>query len=297
MTQIIKSFSEIAPRYRAVFCDLWGCVHNGIAPFPAAVAALQAFRATGGKVVLVSNAPRPKASVIKQLERLGVPDDAWDDIATSGDSAQFAMITGAVGRKIYHIGPMSKDKPFFTDFAEDISGIVEKEEPISIVPLDQAEGIVVTGPNNEDTETPEDYRATFLYAKTKGLKLLSANPDIIVDVGHRRIYCAGALAKLYDEMGGQSLSFGKPHPPVYDLARRRLNALGSPVSDEDILCIGDGIDTDILGANLEALDSLFLTEGLAAGQFGPADNLDQAALEAWLAQVQRNPTYTIGMLG
>jgi ribonucleotide monophosphatase NagD (HAD superfamily) len=119
----------------------------------------------------------------------------------------------------------------------------------------------------------------------------------VVDVGHRRIYCAGALAKLYDEMGGQSLSFGKPHPPVYDLARRRLNALGAPVADDDILCIGDGIDTDILGANLEGLDCLFLTEGLAAGQFGPADNLDPDKLQTWLDAQQRNPTYTMAMLG
>lgn len=296
MTRIISSFSEISTRYRAVFCDLWGCVHNGIAPFPAAVAALQAFRASGGKVVLVSNAPRPKASVINQLTRLGVPQDAWDEIATSGDSAQFAMITGAVGRKLYHIGPMAKDKPFFTEFAEDVAGIAASEEPFSLVPLEEAEGIVVTGPNEEDTETPDDYRATFLYAKTKGLKLLSANPDIVVDMGERRIFCAGALAKLYEEMGGQSLSFGKPFPPVYDLARRRLNALGSPVADDDILCIGDGIDTDILGANLEGLDSLFLTEGLAAGQFGPADALDQAKLQTWLNDLQRNPTYTMPML-
>tara|TARA_R110002124_G_scaffold229485_1_gene394672 strand:+ start:269 stop:1162 length:894 start_codon:yes stop_codon:yes gene_type:complete len=297
MTRIISHLAEIAPRYRAIFCDLWGCVHNGIAPFPAAVAALQAFRAEGGKVVLVSNAPRPKSSVIKQLNRLGVPHDAWDEIATSGDCAQYAMITGAVGRRLYHIGPMSKDKPFFTEFADDIAGIVASEEPFSLVPLEDAEGIIVTGLNDEDTETPDDYRATFLYAKTKGLKLLSANPDLVVDVGERRIYCAGALAKLYDEMGGESLSFGKPFPPVYDLARRRLNALGSSVADDDILCIGDGIDTDILGAGLEGLDSLFLTEGLAAGQFGAADNPDADKLTAWLLQSQRNPTYAMGMLG
>jgi len=297
MTQIISRFYEIAPRYRAVFCDLWGCVHNGIAPFPAAVTALQAFRANGGKVVLVSNAPRPKASVVNQLDRLGVPRDAWDEIATSGDSAQFAMITGAAGRKLYHIGPMSKDKPFFTDFAEDIAEIVAKEDPFSLVPLEDAEGIIVTGPNDEDTETPDDYRATLLYAKTKGLKLLSANPDLVVDVGDRRIFCAGAIAKLYEEMGGESLSFGKPFPPVYDLARRRLNALGHAVTDEDILCIGDGIDTDIQGANLEGLDSLFLTEGLAAGQFGASDALDADKLSAWLKARQRNPTYAMGMLG
>ncbi|MFT7057816.1 MAG: HAD superfamily hydrolase (TIGR01459 family) [Pseudorhodobacter sp.] len=295
MTQIIPRFAEIAPRYRAVFCDLWGCVHNGIAPFPDAIAALQAFRAQGGIVVLVSNAPRPKASVIEQLDRIGVPRDVYDEVTTSGDSAQYGMITGAVGRKLYHIGPMDKDKAFFTEFADDIADIVAKEEPITLVPLDEAEGIICTGPDEED-ETPEAYRAKFLYAKTMGLKFLSANPDIVVDYGHKRIFCAGALAQLYEEMGGESLSFGKPHPPIYDLARRRLSAFAGPIADDDILCIGDGIDTDIQGAMLEGLDSLFLTEGLTAGQFGNADTIDPAKLEPWLQDRLRNPTYSMGLL-
>jgi HAD superfamily hydrolase (TIGR01459 family) len=296
MTQIITHFSEIMPRYRAIFCDLWGCLHNGVAPFPAAVAALQAYRAQGGTVVLVTNAPRPKTSVAAQLDRLGVPRDCYDEIATSGDSAQYAMITGAVGRRVYHIGPMEKDRAFFTEFAADLADTVKREAPIEIVPLDQAEGIVCTGPNDDLTETPEDYRATFLLAKTKGLKLLCANPDLVVDLGDKRIYCAGALAQLYDEMGGQSLYFGKPHPPIYDLARRRLLALKGPIADDDILCVGDGIDTDIQGGTQEGLDTLFITEGLAAGQFGDPMALDKALLSPWLAERMRNPTYAIGHL-
>lgn len=297
MTQIIPALGDVAHRYRALFCDLWGCLHNGIAPFPAAVAALQAFRAGGGRVILVTNAPRPKPSVIKQLERMGLPRDTWDDIATSGDAAQYALLAGAVGRRVHHIGPMEKDKAFFTDFADDLTDMAAAHAGFDFVPLDQAEGIVCTGPNDEDTDTPETYRPLFLEAKTRGLKMLCANPDLVVDYGHKRIYCAGALAALYDQMGGASLYFGKPHPPIYDLARRRLAAVDHTIQDADILCVGDGIGTDVQGGIAEGLDSLFVTGGLAADQFGPdTDHPVPAMLTDWLARDGRHPTLAIGHL-
>ncbi|MDN5788569.1 TIGR01459 family HAD-type hydrolase [Pseudorhodobacter sp.] len=296
MTHVIQSFTEIAPRYRALFCDLWGCVHNGHTPFPEAVAALQAFRAQGGKVVLVSNAPRPKPSVIKQLDRIGVPHDAYDEVVTSGDATQYAMFSGSAGHKLHHIGTMPKDEPFFTEFSDPVIAELAQKNPITRVPMAEAEGIICTGPEDEINGQPEDYRAAFLLAKTNGLTMLCANPDIVVDYGEKRIFCAGALAALYEEMGGKVLYFGKPHPPIYDLARRRLAAMAGPVADEDILCVGDGINTDVLGAMLENLDSLFLTEGLNARQFGPADDLHEVGLNEWLAQEQRNPTYTMGFL-
>jgi HAD superfamily hydrolase (TIGR01459 family) len=296
MPDIIDTFAEISFRYRALFCDLWGCVHDGQAPFPTAVAALQAFRAKGGVVILVSNAPRPKPSVVEQLDRIGVPRDAYDDVVTSGDATQYAYFSGAVGRKVHHIGPMPKDIAFFTEFADPMLADLAATNPVEIVPLAEAEGIICTGPNEEFDETPDDYRAAFLLAKTKGLKFLCANPDIVVDLGDKRIYCAGALAQLYTEMGGTSLYFGKPHPPIYDLARRRLSDLIGQTSSDDILCVGDGIDTDVLGAMQEGLDSLFLTEGLAAGLFGPHDALDADALDAWLEGGARNPTYVMGLL-
>ena len=296
MPQIITSFAEIAPRYRALFCDLWGCVHNGHHPFPGAVSALQAFRATGGVVVLVSNSPRPEPAVLEQLDRIGVPRDAYDDVVTSGDATQYAFVTGAVGRKVHHIGPMPKDEPFFTESADPALAKLAAKNPIEIVPLDQAEGILCTGPNSEYDDTPADYRAEFLLAKTKGLTMLCANPDVIVDYGDKRIYCAGALAQLYEEMGGKALYFGKPHPPIYDLARRRLADLAGDIADDAILCVGDGIDTDVLGAMQEGLDSLFLTEGLTAGQFGHADALDHGKVHDWLTTGARNPTYVMSLL-
>lgn len=291
MTRIVQSLSEISAPYDALFCDLWGCLHNGVAPFPQAVAALQQFRAQGGKVLLLTNAPRPSSFVIATLDRMGVPRDAWDAVVSSGDAAQDAMFAGAVGRKVWHLGP-EKDAGFFTEVPPEWAG----QPGVERVGFDQAEGIVCTGPFDEMTEVPEDYRARFLLAKTRDLPMLCANPDIVVDMGETRIYCAGALAALYEEMGGRAMYFGKPHPPIYDLARRRLSALGG-VDDGRILAVGDGINTDVAGATGEGIDVLFVTGGLAADQFG-ADhaNPDPELLATWLAARQQDPLFTIGTL-
>jgi HAD superfamily hydrolase (TIGR01459 family) len=294
MTEIIRSLADLSGRYDAVFCDLWGCLHNGKAAYPAAVSALQAFRKARGKVVLMTNAPRPKSSIVKQLDGLGVPRDAWDIVVTSGDAAQMGMLSGAVGRKVHHIGA-PKDEAFFTDFADDLRDYALTQPAIHRVALDQAEGIVCTGLFDDLTETPDDYRAALLMGKTLGLPMLCANPDIIVDLGDKRLYCAGALAQVYEQMGGTALYFGKPHPPIYDLARRRLAEAGVP--DGQILCIGDGIGTDIQGGIGEGLDTLFITGGLEADRFGPdVEAPDQALLDAWLSTTQLSPTFAMGRL-
>ena len=289
MTAIILALSEVADRYDAVFCDLWGCLHNGKAAFPAAVAALQGFRAQGGKVVLLTNAPRPNGAVAAQLDAMGVARGAWDLVVTSGDAAQYAMLAGAVGRRVYFIGA-GKDEAFFSDLPLDATGTVER------VALNHAEGVVCTGLRADLTETPEDYRLELLQAKQRDLPFLCANPDVIVDFGDKRLYCAGALAQGYEAMGGHALYFGKPHPPIYDLARRRLAALGGR-DDPRILCIGDGVTTDIRGGVAEDLDTLFVTGGIAAAEFGAeADHPDQGLLDQWLAGQQLSVTYAIGKL-
>lgn len=289
MPQIIQSLSDISHNYDALFVDLWGCVHDGIKAYPAAVKALQDFRAAGGKVVLVTNSPRARSGVEKQLVAFGVPEDAWDTIATSGDSARFAMFNGAVGRKVYFIGE-PRDHRFFDPLA-----LADNPVQIEQVPLSEAEGIVCTGPFDPLAD-PDVNRADFLFAKTKGLKFLCANPDIVVDRGETREWCAGALAQLYTEMGGESLYFGKPHPPIYDLARRRLAELSVDVPDTRILAIGDGILTDIKGAVGENIDSLFITGGLAAQETKTTDQPDAEALEAFFAKEFMSPTYSIGFL-
>jgi len=288
MTQIINALSEISDNYDALFVDLWGCVHNGIRAFDAANAALAAYRRRGGKVVLVTNSPRPRASVERQVDRFGVDREAWDCIASSGDSARSAMFQGAVGQNVYFIGTEGE-----LSFFEPLHLL---DNPIDIhrVDLEQAEGIVCTG--LYAGETPQDYRAPLLYAKQKGMKLLCANPDIVVDRGETREWCAGAIAQDYADMGGTSLYFGKPHPPIYDLARRRLAALGVDIADDRILAIGDGITTDIQGAMGEGIDSLFITGGLAAQETRTQDQPDADALADYLAKSGYDPKYSIGFL-
>ncbi|KIT17513.1 TIGR01459 family HAD-type hydrolase [Jannaschia aquimarina] len=290
MTRIIGALSDVSDAYDAMFVDLWGCVHDGVRPLPGAVEALQAYRRQGGKVILVTNAPRPRKSVAEQLDQIGVASDAWDDIATSGDSARVAMFTGAVGARVFHIG-QPHDAPFF-----EAPKVVEDPVAVERVPLDQAEGIACTGPF-DPTADPSVLRPQLLAAKTRRLPLLCANPDIVVDRGGVREWCAGAIAELYTQMGGTSLYFGKPHPPIYDLARRRLSRIAD-VSDGRILCVGDGIATDVAGAMGEDLDILFLSGGLGAEPTGtaPDGDPDPEKLAAFLEAEQSNPTFVIGTL-
>ena len=289
MTQIVNALSDITAQYDALFVDLWGCVHNGVRAFDAANKALIEYRAGGGIVVLVTNSPRPRAQVEQQLADFGVARDAWDSIASSGDSARSALFLGAVGQKIYFIGT-DAELPFFEPLK-----LIDDPIQISHVPIEEAEGIVCTGLPTADG-TPDDVRAPLLYAKQKGLKLLCANPDIIVDRGDKREWCAGAVAQAYSEMGGTSLYFGKPHAPIYDLARRRLSAIRPNIPDDRILAIGDGITTDIQGAIGEGIDSLFITGGLAAKETATVTQPDPEKLSQYVAKKQLDPTYSIGFL-
>jgi HAD superfamily hydrolase (TIGR01459 family) len=289
MTRIVDTLAEISEPYDVLLCDLWGCVHDGIAPLPAAVAALQRYRAGGGTVILVTNAPRQRSAIAAQLDEMGLPSDAYDDIASSGDAARAAMFRGAVGNKVWFMGE-PRDEVFFEPMQ-----LVDDPVEIARVPLDEAEGIVCTGPFDPLAD-PADLRPQLLYAKHKGLKLLCANPDIVVDRGDVREWCAGAVARLYTEMGGESQYFGKPHPAIYDLARARLAVLGASTDNSRILAIGDGIHTDIQGALGEDIDSLFITGGLAAAATKTAQNPDPAALDAFIQREMITPTYASGFL-
>lgn len=288
MTRIITSLAEIGMNYDVLFCDLWGCVHNGRAAYPAAISALQAYRKAGGRVCLMTNAPRPSSMVIAHMDRLHIQRDAWDHVVSSGDSGQYAMLSGAVGHRVWHLGP-EKDDEFFTDLP------AEWDAPpdIHLVPLEEAEGIICTGLFDDMRENPEDYRTRLTAARERDLPMLCANPDIVVDYGDQRLYCAGALAELYHQMGGKVVYVGKPHPPIYDLARRRMEAR----DDTRILCIGDGINTDIEGAMAEGLDSIFITGGLSQALFGhDVEAPDGAMLDKWLEQQGIRPTYSMGRL-
>lgn len=290
MTQIISALTDISARYDALFVDLWGCVHNGVTAYPDACAALQTYRKSGGKVVLVTNSPRPRAAVQTQLDGFGVPRDAWDAIATSGDSARSAAFQGAVGEKVWVMGGQDESEAFLTP-----PHILDNPVTLTSVPLDEADGIICIGPFDPMAD-PTTLRPELLLAKTKGLKLLCANPDIVVDRGERREYCGGAVADLYTRMGGESLYFGKPYPPIYDLARRRLAALDPKIGNTAILAIGDGPQTDIQGAMGEDIDSLFISGGLAAAETKTTHSPDKDLLNIYIQNEKINPTFTIGML-
>ncbi|MEZ7813362.1 MAG: HAD superfamily hydrolase (TIGR01459 family) [Paracoccaceae bacterium] len=296
MTKIIQNLSEVSASYDVLFCDLWGCLHNGSTPFPAAVRTLQDYRAAGGVVVLVTNSPRPSASVRAQLADMHVPNDSYDLIASSGDAAQYGLYSGAVGQKVYHLGP-SHDVEFFNPISVDPTPLIPHNFIIESVSFERAQGIVCTGLFDDTADAPEDYREQFGKAIARDLPMLCANPDIIVDRGEQRIFCAGALAQLYSEMGGRALYYGKPHAPVYDLALRRLAALRPDLKEPRLLAIGDGIDTDILGAMSQAIDSVFITSGIANGNFGPdPQNPNATLLNPWLTAHMRRATFAIGYL-
>lgn len=289
MTKIIENLSEISSNYNAMFVDLWGCLHDGYNPFFEATNALTDYRKKGGIVILVTNAPRHSKSVESQIDRIGINPSCWDAIATSGDSARFGLFSGLVGRKIYFIG-QPHDLNFF-----DPPSYLTKYDKIELVSLDQADGIVCCGPFNP-LVPPDQNLNDLISGQKRGLKLLCANPDIVVDRGNKREWCAGALAAEYTKLGGKSLYFGKPHKPIYDLARKCLSDLGLTIPDHKILCVGDGILTDITGAINNKLDSLFISGGLASSETNTKYQPDETMLKQFLKKENSSPDWTIGKL-
>ncbi|MFT3809477.1 MAG: TIGR01459 family HAD-type hydrolase [Micropepsaceae bacterium] len=265
MTHAIASLGEIAGRYDAVLSDVWGVIHDGKAAFPEACAALARFRATSGPVLLLSNAPRPGDDVVKLLDQLGVPRDAYDGILTSGDATRAEMVRRGASA-FHHIGP-ERDRTVW-------EGLPTRE-----VQLTSAEFILCTGLFDDERETPDDYAETLATAREAKLSMICANPDIQVHRGSKLIWCAGALAAAYEKLGGEVIYFGKPHPPVYDTALKRLTGIkGAALEPSRILAIGDGLRTDILGANRVGVDALFVTAGIHGEQFADADVNVAAAL-------------------
>lgn len=289
--QIIDRMSDISDHFDAVFCDIWGCIHNGVSCFADAIHALETYRQSGGIVLLLTNAPRPWQDVARQLAGLGVPTSSWDAILTSGDAAKTALFDGRIGMRVFHIGP-EKDVGFFAAPKE-----LSEPNEITRVDLETASGIVCTGLFDDRIETPDDYRTILEQAQTRNLPFLCANPDRIVDRGPNRIYCAGALADLYSALGGKVFLFGKPMAPIYDLALTKLGHLKSkPAPKNRILCIGDGIATDLEGARRQAFPCLFVTGGLAAQETGTETRPDAARLRAFCRQHKLSPEYVIGHL-
>lgn len=252
---IIDGLSAIADRYDAILCDIWGVLHNGREAFRPASDALVAFRRRGGAVVLVSNAPRPNASICQQVLRLGVLPDAFDAIVTSGDVA-IGAIAERVTAPVHHIGP-KRDLSLF-----EAAAVRAGARPI-LVSLEEAAYVMCTGLFDDTVETPDDYAKRLRAMAARGLTLICANPDLVVHRGADLIYCAGALAQAYEALGGKTIYAGKPHAPIYHAALKVAGAaLKAPLARSRVLAIGDAMRTDIAGAMSQGLDALFVTAGI-----------------------------------
>ena len=224
MTNIIASFSEISDKYNAVICDLWGCLHNGVESFPEALKALEKFKASKGKVVLVTNAPRPIANVEEQIAKLGIKEIHYDMLLTSGElTSNYINNISANRLKIFHIGG-KRHHSIYKDMVH------ERKISIEIDNIIHADLIVCTEPFDPSKDQLSDYGNTLKIGIDKDLTLLCANPDLVVDVGDKREMCAGSIASMYEGMGGKVIYFGKPHKNIYQegknntiLDERKLN--------------------------------------------------------------------------
>ncbi len=266
----ITSFEALAGNYDAVLSDVWGVVHNGVAATASACEALTRFRDQGGTVILITNAPRPGATVVKFIDKVGVPHSAYQGIVSSGDVTRSVM-QSRPQKNVFHIGP-ERDLPIFDGLGLDF------------VPLEKADYVVCTGLNHDEVETPESYRALLTDIRKRNLFMLCGNPDLVVERGDKLIYCAGALADLYASLGGEVLYAGKPHRPIYDLALERVaQARGKPVERSRVLAIGDSIRTDLTGATDYGLDCLFVTAGIHAEELGERHAPDPEAMRKMFA--------------
>jgi HAD superfamily hydrolase (TIGR01459 family) len=279
---ILTGLHQIAAGHDALICDVWGVLHNGARVHHAAVDALNRFRADFGPVVLLSNAPRPISALEEQFAKLGLPHDCYDAIVTSGVAARDDLARRSKGGRLalFHLGP-ERDRGIFEGL------------PIDCVEPDAASLVLCTGLFDDDTETPADYREMLLGLRARDLVMLCANPDIVVQRGGVLIYCAGAIARAYEEIGGRVVYFGKPHPPIY----REVLAKARHIAGHEIkrpLAVGDGLETDIRGANNVGIDSLFIADGIhgeevgdgapeaLAKLFGKTDVIAQAAMRVLL---------------
>jgi HAD superfamily hydrolase (TIGR01459 family) len=278
----LSGLHSLADRYDVLLSDVWGVIHNGAESFEVPCAALARWRAEVGPVVLISNSPRPSPIVHEQLDGLGVPRESWTELVTSGDATR-TLLTQRLPGPAYRIGP-DRDWTLYEGLG------------LGFTDLANAAFIACTGPRDDDVETPEDYRGELTEAAARGLTMICANPDKVVQRGARLVYCGGALAELYEQLGGAVEMAGKPHAPIYqESLTRAAHHLGRIVDPGRVLCIGDGIATDLAGAQAQGLDALFIAAGIHAaeavdleGRFDPhaARELLQrhGAQAAWIAE-------------
>jgi HAD superfamily hydrolase (TIGR01459 family) len=273
---IVDRFSTLADAYDVVLSDVWGVVHNGVAAYPEAGQALARFREHGGTVILVSNSPRPGKPVTRQLDGFGVIRGAYDDVVTSGDVTR-SVLGERRGANVFHIGP-ERDLPIFEGL------------DLHFTDLSAADCAVCSGLFDDETETADDYRDLLGRLHARGLTMICANPDVVVERGDKLVYCAGAIADLYAAAGGAVVYTGKPYRPIYDLALAQAAAIrGAPVELSQVLAIGDSVRTDFKGALALGIDCLFVTAGIHAEELGGRGAPDMAALRTIFADAGALP--------
>ena len=276
MPQIVPHFSAIASNYDVLLCDVWGVVHNGVAAFPQACDALARARAGGAFVVFITNAPRPHNVVERQSASLGVPREAYDAIVSSGDVTR-SLIEQRPGQSLFHMGP-ERDIEIFNGL------------DVRFAPLESADYVVCSGLDDDDRDTPEDYRARLEAILARKVFMICGNPDVVVERGDRLVYCAGAVADLYAGMGGEVVYAGKPYRPIYEMALTKAEtAAGRKVAPKRVLAIGDSIRTDLAGASGFGVDFLFITSGIHAEELGGRERPDGKALTATFAAAGEMP--------
>jgi HAD superfamily hydrolase (TIGR01459 family) len=266
----LPRLAAIAENYDVILCDVWGVIHNGVAHFPKAVEALTNFRRRGGKVILITNAPRPSEKVRAFLDQLAVPRESYDAIVSSGD-VTVSLILERKDQALAHIGP-AYDRSLF-EVAERQTGC-----KLRFAKLAEADFVVCTGLDDADREGPQDYRARLELMRERALTMICANPDIVVEVGSRLVYCAGALAEAYEAMGGSVIQAGKPYAPIYSraLAEAARSFGMKPVDRQRVLAIGDAMHTDIKGGHAMGFATLFVTSGIHRAQLS-AETPERAA--------------------
>ena len=274
---VLREAGDLLARYEVLISDVWGVVHDGMWALPPACAALERYRAQGGTVVLLSNAPGPSGQVAGVLDKKRVPRAAWDRLVTSGDVTR-ALIAAAPQRKVFHIGWQS-DRSVFDGF------------DVTLVGEEEAELVVATELYDYRTEQPEQYRPLLTRFAQRGLPFICGNPDLVVHVGEDLLPCAGSLAQIYEELGGKVAWAGKPHRPAYDLAlAAEAEARGGrPVDIARVLVIGDAVRTDLAGARLIGADALFIAGGIHREETVRDGALDQAGMAAVLAAHEPAP--------
>ena len=281
---MIERFEPLARAYDILLCDVWGVVHNGVAAFAEATDALARFRAGGGTVILITNAPRPSTVVQKILDRLGGPRGAYDAITSSGDVTR-GIVAARLGERVFHLGP-SRDRPIFAGL------------DVTFAPVETADYVVCSGLFDDTTETPENYREMLASMRQRSLFMVCANPDVVVERGDTLVYCAGALADAYVALGGEALYCGKPHAPIYEAALGQAAAFrgGEMPPLARVLAIGDSVRTDLAGAASFGLDCLFVISGLHAGEIGSREAPDPAGLSTMFAAAGAVPKAVISRL-